>query len=101
MLWTRLWTSLRTPVVCFLAIAAFAAETHQATKADIEGWMTSLSNWGRWGKADEIGTVNLITPASRAEAAALAEDGGGVSLSHHPRTEQAPDHSQAFHPTPT
>ena len=38
---------------------------HQLTLADIERWMTELSNWGRWGKEDQMGTVNLITPAKR------------------------------------
>ena len=28
-------------------------------------WMTELSNWGRWGKDDQIGTLNLITPDKR------------------------------------
>jgi hypothetical protein len=34
--------------------------------------MTELSNWGRWGKTDQIGTLNLITPR---EAQAGAEAG--------------------------
>ena len=31
--------------------------------------MTELSNWGRWGKEDQMGAVNLITPAKRKQAA--------------------------------
>ena len=31
------------------------------TRADIEAYMKSLSNWGRWGKDDELGALNLIT----------------------------------------
>jgi kynurenine formamidase len=34
-----------------------------------------LSNWGRWGAADRIGTLNHITPARLASAARLARDG--------------------------
>ena len=30
--------------------------------------MTALSNWGRWGKDDQRGTLNLITPAKRKQA---------------------------------
>jgi hypothetical protein len=41
------------------------------TKEQLEQWMTTLSNWGRWGKDDELGTVNLITPAKRKQALAL------------------------------
>ncbi len=45
------------------------------TKADVDRWMTELSNWGRWGKDDQLGTLNLITPAKRRGAAALVKDG--------------------------
>ena len=31
------------------------------TKAEYERWQKELSNWGRWGKDDELGTLNLIT----------------------------------------
>ena len=41
------------------------------TKEQFERWMTELSNWGRWGKDDERGALNLITPAKRQQAAAL------------------------------
>ena len=52
------------------------------TKSDIEGMMKSLSNWGRWGAEDELGTLNLITPDKRKEAAALVTEGVTVSLAH-------------------
>jgi kynurenine formamidase len=51
------------------------------TKADVERWMTELSNWGRWGKDDQAGTINLITPEKRRQAAALVRDGVSVSMS--------------------
>ena len=51
------------------------------TKDDIDRWMTELSNWGRWGKDDSAGTVNLITPAKRKQAAALVKEGISVSMS--------------------
>ena len=86
---------------CSIAMLAFAADAHHATKADIESWMTSLSNWGRWGKADEIGTVNLITAAKRMEAAALVKDGQAVSMSHDALTEKAPDNAEPFGHTMT
>lgn len=43
--------------------------------------MTELSNWGRWGKDDQAGTINLITPTKRARAAAIVKDGVSVSMS--------------------
>ena len=48
--------------------------------AEYERWQTSLSNWGRWGKDDELGALNLITAAKRRAAAALVRDGITVSL---------------------
>ena len=52
----------------------------EVTRAQTERWMTDLSNWGRWGKDDQIGTLNLITDAKRQQAAALAKRGIVVSL---------------------
>src|SRR5690242_10299320 len=61
------------------------------TDADIKNWMTTLSNWGRWGKDDQKGTLNLITPAVRKQALALVKEGTSVSLAHTVDKAQAPD----------
>ena len=50
---------------------AHAQSNRKLTKTDIDRWMTQLSNWGRWGKADQVGTVNLITPSKRKAAVQL------------------------------
>jgi len=68
---------------------------HTVTAAEYERWKKDLSNWGRWGKDDEIGALNLITPAKRKQAAALVKDGVSVSLSADADTVQAVDN-----PTP-
>ncbi|MFN8007231.1 MAG: cyclase family protein [Terriglobia bacterium] len=52
------------------------------TKKDIDQMMTSLSNWGRWGKDDELGALNLITPSKRKQAAGLVKEGVTLSLAH-------------------
>ncbi|MEU0539938.1 cyclase family protein [Nocardia sp. NPDC005978] len=39
-----------------------------------------VRNWGRWGAADELGTLNLITPEKVAAAAALVRHGKVFSL---------------------
>ena len=41
---------------------------------------TELSNWGRWGKEDERGALNLVTPQKTQQAARLVKDGVYVSL---------------------
>ena len=43
-----------------------------ATDVDFRRAMKELSNWGRWGEQDELGAANLITPAKRKQALALA-----------------------------
>jgi kynurenine formamidase len=50
------------------------------SKVEFDALMQKISNWGRWGKDDELGTLNLITPAKRKAAAALVEEGITVSL---------------------
>lgn len=41
-----------------------------------------VSNWGRWGPDDELGTLNFITPAAVRRAAALVRSGRVVSAGH-------------------
>ena len=50
------------------------------TEAQVLDWMTSLSNWGRWGEGDQSGCLNLITPSKRTQAAALVRDVSGSAL---------------------
>ena len=40
-----------------------------------------VSNWGRWGPDDVLGTMNFLTDAERREAAALVRTGASYSLS--------------------
>jgi kynurenine formamidase len=62
-----------------------------ATEADFRRAMKELSNWGRWGEMDELGAANLITPAKRKQALALAREGRAVSLAHDVPQEKAAD----------
>src|SRR6476660_3269090 len=57
-----------------------ARERAAVTKAEAERWNTELSNWGRWGKDDQLGALNLVTPQKRQQAMALAKTGTVVSL---------------------
>ena len=51
------------------------------TADEVIGYFDTLSNWGRWGADDRLGTLNLITPQIRNEAAALVRPAKVVSLS--------------------
>jgi kynurenine formamidase len=72
------------------------AAPQPVARADFERWKTELSNWGRWGKDDQIGALNLITPAKRRQAAALVKEGISVSLSREADTEKAIDNPDPF-----
>jgi kynurenine formamidase len=75
---------------------AQSSEAHPlVTQAEYLRWQTELSNWGRWGKDDELGTLNLITPAKRKQAVALAKEGFTVSLAR-----DASAHKEVDNPCP-
>jgi kynurenine formamidase len=72
------------------------APSHSVTEAQYERWKKDLSNWGRWGKDDEIGTLNLIRPAKRIQAAALVREGFSVSLAADTDTVKAVDNPNPY-----
>jgi len=57
-----------------------ASSKHMLSANDVEGMLTNLSNWGRWGKQDQSGSLNLITAQKRREAVAQLKDGVSISL---------------------
>src|SRR5262245_42951953 len=71
------------------------------TKEDVDRLMTELSNWGRWGKEDQLGAVNLITAAKRKQAASLVRDGFSVSLARDTEKERAEDNQSPYEHTMT
>ena len=48
------------------------------TESEVLEYFSVLSNWGRWGDDDQLGTMNLITPSKRVEAARLVREGIAV-----------------------
>src|ERR1700730_5302298 len=62
-----------------------------ANEEDYHRALKELSNWGRWGDDDELGAANLITPAKRKQALALAKEGVAISLAHDVAQEKAAD----------
>lgn len=80
-----------------LAIApASAAELPAVTATTVAAWATELSNAGRWGEDDQLGALNLITPAVRVAAAKLVTEGHSVSMAHPLLTERAADNTTPF-----
>ena len=66
--------------------SAPAAAERRVTQANVERWKQELATWGRWGADDERGTLNLITPEKRKQAAALVREGISVSLARDAET---------------
>ena len=84
-------TTLLSAVLVSQSLATPAASHPLVTQAEYERWQTELTNWGRWGKDDQMGALNLITPAKRKQAAALVKDGVSVSLASNAATVKAAD----------
>jgi kynurenine formamidase len=61
------------------------------TEAEVVEYLKTQSNWGRWGTEDELGTLNLITPARRLAAARLVKDGVPVTCARPIVTDITPD----------
>ena len=68
----RLLGKLGLVLVCgtFLHPVVALGQTDDAAK--VTALVEKLSNWGRWGADDQLGTLNLITPDVRAMANLLA-----------------------------
>ncbi|HYL38444.1 MAG TPA: cyclase family protein, partial [Bryobacteraceae bacterium] len=77
---------------------AVSTQAPVVTIEQVNRWETELSNWGRWGKDDERGSLNLITPQKEVQAARLVKDGVTVTLAHFADLEKAADNFN-FGPT--
>ena len=84
--------------VCFISIAAALsgdAASQQSSSRPVvtgrqyEAWQTELSNWGRWGKDDQLGTLNLMTPAKRRAALPTDPASPRAAASHSRRSHIA------------
>src|SRR5258708_2396839 len=64
--------------------------------AEFDEMFNKVKNWGRWGKEDQLGAINLITDAKRKQAIALAKNGITVSLSHDLMKDKAEDNPTPF-----
>jgi kynurenine formamidase len=69
---------------------------HKLAKSDIDRMMTELSSWGRWGREDQLGAINLITPSKRKQAALLVKEGVSVSLARDVLKDRAADNARPF-----
>ena len=64
------------------------------TDAELEAMFRRCSNAGRWGRDDELGTLNYVTPEKRKAAAALVKNGEVVSVGRDLSTTQSKTNGQ-------
>ena len=77
---------------CLSAIAVLAADqasSRQVAKTEVDRWMRTVQ-LGPVGRGDQMGTVNLITPAKRKHAAALVQEGVAVRWRTMPTRKRRP-----------
>jgi kynurenine formamidase len=92
---------MRILMIALIALGVAVSIPHAESKSDsrptivneedFRRAMKELSNSGRWGADDELGAANLITPAKRKQALALAKEGVPISLAHDVAQEKAAD----------
>jgi kynurenine formamidase len=70
--------------------------TPTMSAAEFDRMFEETKNWGRWGKDDKLGAVNLITDAKRKQAAALVKSGISVSVERTTSNVEAPDNPRPF-----
>ena len=61
------------------------------TQEEVLDYFESLSNWGRWGDDDQLGTLNFLTPDKTLRAASLVREGVTISCARTISFEMAPD----------
>jgi kynurenine formamidase len=60
------------------------------SREEVRAYLDATNNIGRWGPDDQKGTINLIAPKNRRDAAMLVREGVAVSLSRPLATEPGP-----------
>ena len=87
-------------VVCIALVTASSVLVGQSPEivsaAEFARWAEEISNWGRWGHDDELGTLNLITAAKRKAATQLVENGVSISLARVLDTEESARNPRPF-----
>lgn len=89
--------------IVLLSVSVGISQTNRPAESfsleTLDQWMEDISNWGRWGDDDQLGTLNLITPQIRKDAAALVQEGISVSLSMDLDVDSSLNNTQPFQHT--
>ena len=49
------------------------------TEEEVLQYFNTLSNWGRWGEEDQLGTLNFLGPEKTKRAVGLVQEGTTLS----------------------
>jgi len=78
---------------------AASTPRYPTTAEEFDELFKKVSNWGRWGKDDQIGAANLVTAAKQKQAASLVKQGISVSLNHPAMTDASLDNPSPWEHT--
>ncbi|MCH8908099.1 MAG: cyclase family protein [Candidatus Heimdallarchaeota archaeon] len=68
------------------------------TDEDLDNHAESLSNWGRWGVDDQLGTLNYITNEIKLNASKLIQTGKTISLARETDIQTLRDNTSLLFP---
>ena len=76
---------------------SWLAERRVPEAEELQEYLLATSNWGRWGPADQLGTLNLISDEGRRRAARLVRAGRAISLGRDvPRATAEDEHPAPY-----
>ncbi len=75
-------------VFILLGNLVFGQNISTVKASTFEQWIVEVSNWGRWGNEDQLGTLNLITAEKKIQAASLVKEGKSISLANNLSKEE-------------
>ena len=61
------------------------------TEEEVLAYFEELSNWGRWGEDDQLGTLNFLSDENTRKAVSLVREGRTISCGRTISWEPAPD----------
>jgi hypothetical protein len=87
----RVSVSVQQNAQTFRAHPSTQEPSRLVTLDKLKQWEKELSNWGRWGKDDQRGLLNLITPEKTRQATTLVKEGKTFTLQINPFKKSGSD----------
>ena len=78
-------------IVAWCTEGIVVMQSNIVSEDEVLDYFVSLSNWNRWGRDDELGTLNFLSNENTRRAASLVRDGCTVSCARTVMFEPGPD----------